>query len=84
MFLGRYPDYMKLVMWIGLGLVSLSLFLSSFVSQVSILLPRLYLSLTWKRVGLVADLTPRRMLRYWRWNLVLACDGSCLRMVRTT
>ena len=66
MFLGRYPDYMKLVMWIGLGLVSLSLFLSSLASQASIPLPKLYLPLTSKRVGLVADLIPRRMLRYWR------------------
>ncbi|KAI0788897.1 MFS general substrate transporter [Abortiporus biennis] len=31
---GRYPDYMKQVMWFGLFLSTLSLFLSSFVSQV--------------------------------------------------
>ncbi|TCD70060.1 hypothetical protein EIP91_005041 [Steccherinum ochraceum] len=33
-FFGRYPDKLKQTMWFGLGLSTVSLFLSSFVSQV--------------------------------------------------
>ncbi|KAI0072284.1 MFS general substrate transporter [Panus rudis PR-1116 ss-1] len=38
LWLGRYPDYLKLTMWFGLVLCSLSLLLSSFVSQAWLLI----------------------------------------------
>jgi len=34
LFFGRYPDKLKQTMWVGLALSTLSLFLSSFVSQI--------------------------------------------------
>ncbi|KAI0788889.1 MFS general substrate transporter [Abortiporus biennis] len=38
LFLGRYPDHLKTIMWVGLGLSTVSMFLSSFVNQVSFLI----------------------------------------------
>ena len=32
---GRYPDYMRLAMWVGLGLYFVSIFFASFATQVS-------------------------------------------------
>ena len=83
LLLGRYPDYLKLIMWFGLGVCTICLFLSSFVSSVSLFHCE---SITALRIpndliGLIAHPIPWYWPGYRRWSALLACHGPYDRMV---